>query len=45
MAYQKPTIVFGAAGIVAMSTEVLNQMLSTLEKHNVTEVDTAFVYV
>lgn len=45
MAHQKPTIVFGTAGVVAMSTEVLGQMLSTLEKHNVKELDTAFIYV
>jgi aflatoxin B1 aldehyde reductase len=45
MANQKPTIVFGTAGVVAMSTEVLNGMLSTLEKHNVKNIDTAFIYV
>jgi hypothetical protein len=45
MAYQKPTIVYGTAGVVAFSTEVLDQMLNTLEKHNVKELDTAFVYV
>jgi hypothetical protein len=45
MAHQKPTIVFGVAGIIAMSDEVLSGMFSALEKHNVKEIDTAFVYV
>ena len=45
MAHPKPTIVFGTAGLVAMSAEVLNQTLSILERHNVKDLDTAFVYV
>lgn len=45
MAHEKPTIVFGTAGIVAWSTEVLDGMLSTLEKHNVKDLDTAYIYV
>jgi len=45
MAHQKPTIVYGTAGVVAMSTKVLNGMLSTLEKHNVKNIDTAYIYV
>ena len=45
MAHEKPTIVFGVAGIAAMSDEVRNGMFSTLEKHDVKEIDTAFSYV
>lgn len=45
MTHQKPTIVYGTAGVVAFSTEVLDQMLNTLEKHSVKEIDTAYIYV
>jgi hypothetical protein len=45
MAHSKPTIVFGTAGVLALSTEDLNSMLSTLEKHNVKNLDTAYIYV
>ena len=45
MTYSTPVISYGTAGIAAMSTEVLNGILDTLAKHNVKELDTAFVYV
>ena len=45
MAHSAPTVVFGTAGIAALSTETLNDMLSVLEKHHVKELDTAFIYV
>ena len=39
-----PTISFGTAGAFHLSTEVLNDMLDMLEKHDVKEVDTAYIY-
>ena len=41
----KPTIIYGTAGVVVMSKEVLDGMLSTLKTHNVKNIDTAFIYV
>jgi len=39
-----PKISFGTAGAFHLSTEVLNDMLDMLEKHDVKEIDTAYVY-
>jgi aflatoxin B1 aldehyde reductase len=45
MAQSAPSIVFGSAGIALYSTETVKEMLSILEKHNVTQIDTARIYV
>jgi len=45
MASSAPAISFGAAGVNFLDEGVLDGMLSTLEKHNVKEIDTAFIYV
>jgi len=44
MAQVPPTICFGAAGVFHMTTELLVEMLDTLQKHDVKEMDTAFIY-
>jgi aflatoxin B1 aldehyde reductase len=45
MAQSTPSIVFGTAGIAALSTEDSKEILNILEKHNVKQLDTASVYV
>ncbi|KAL2073585.1 hypothetical protein VTL71DRAFT_10911 [Oculimacula yallundae] len=41
---QAPEIVFGAFGIDTYSTEQFNEILDTLDKHNVKQIDTARAY-
>jgi hypothetical protein len=45
MAHEKPTIIYGTAGIQSFSAEDLDKIFSTLEKYNVKELDTAYLYV
>jgi len=45
MVSSAPIIVFGTASISKWSPEVQQGILSTLEKHHVMELDTAYVYV
>jgi hypothetical protein len=45
MAHSAPAIVFGAAGASAWSSEQTTEFLQILEKHNVKELDTAYIYV
>lgn len=45
MAQSAPSIVFGSAGIASFSTETVKEMLEILEKHKITQIDTARVYV
>jgi hypothetical protein len=40
-----PAISFGAAGVFSYDTETRDGIFSTLEKHNVKEIDTAIIYV
>lgn len=40
-----PNISFGGGGIGFFPRELLDGMVETLEKHNVKEIDTAFIYV
>jgi len=42
---RRRTISFGTAGIYAVATDTVHEMLNTLEKHNVKELDTASIYV
>lgn len=39
-----PIISFGTAGVVSYDTETRNEIFNTLERHNVKELDTAYVY-
>jgi aflatoxin B1 aldehyde reductase len=45
MVHSAPAIVFGTAGISSLDTEAAKGIVSVLEKHNVKELDTAYVYV
>jgi hypothetical protein len=45
MVHSAPAIVFGTAGISSLDTETAKGIVSVLEKHNVKELDTAYVYV
>lgn len=45
MVHSAPAIVFGTAGISSFDTETAKGIISVLEKHNVKELDTAFLYV
>ncbi len=45
MAQSAPSIVFGSAAIASFSTETVKEMLEILEKHKVTQIDTASIYV
>jgi aflatoxin B1 aldehyde reductase len=45
MAHSTPKIVFGTAGIKSLEPQVLTDMLDTLDKHDVKELDTANLYV
>ncbi len=45
MANSGASIVFGAAGFAAFSSETVNNVLDILQKHNVKELDTASLYV
>ncbi|KAG0646182.1 Oxidoreductase sirO [Hyphodiscus hymeniophilus] len=45
MAHQKPALAYGTAGVNAFTPEVLDAIFTTLEKHNVKELDTARGYV
>jgi hypothetical protein len=45
MAHSAPAISFGTAGVARWPTETVEGLLSTLEKHNVKELDTALLYV
>jgi aflatoxin B1 aldehyde reductase len=45
MAQSAPSIVFGSAGIASFGTETVKEMLEILEKHKITQIDTASVYV
>ena len=45
MVHSAPAIVFGTAGISSLDTETARGIISVLEKHNVKELDTAYVYV
>jgi len=44
MAPLAPKIVFGTAAVNSFEPQVLTDMLDTLDKHNVKELDTASVY-
>jgi hypothetical protein len=45
MVHSAPAIVFGTAGISSLDTETAKGIVGVLEKHNVKELDTAYVYV
>ena len=45
MVHSAPAIVFGTAGISSLDTQTAQGIISVLEKHNVKELDTAYVYV
>ena len=45
MAHPKPKLIYGTDTIVDLRTEVFEDILDTLEKHNVKDLDTAYVYV
>ena len=45
MAHAAPKIIFGTGGVGTWTSETVDGMLDLLKKHNVTALDTAFLYV
>lgn len=45
MASSAPAVVFGTAAAAAWSSDMTTEFFEILEKHNVKELDTAYIYV